>query len=478
MGVGSGISPHAPSHPTLRDRHTTADMTAASTQIRPIRGGLTQGYDFDLSFERALVWCLCTYPSLWESVGRHVDPDKLRDDRCKLLVKACRSIDAMTGTGPTSMAVLFETLAKLVRQGSVKRREVEACAEMLDQVEDDGLPDAMQVRVAAAEVLRKDAYAELTRQIVEANGKGQPLAGFAEKLAAVEQIGEQAARRGVLVGDKVWDHIAALSRIQRMPLGVGLLDAPMRGGVPPSTLTVIGADMGVGKTSMLVHIAGHAYMHGKRVLFFPTEEGVPETLLRLVAWLTERPMSEVEACADDAKEALRLLQESGSVGELLVEYMPQGTPIRALRKRIEQIMVEHPTFGGGFDVCVVDYGDRLSAGQSGLRMYDEMRVVFDGLRQIAVDYGARVFTGSQLKHREKKDRPPGAEDLSDSRWKGRVADTVITIWRADDDDPNERRYHVAKNRGPGTGTIVGPVPMDMEHGRIFPSLPDIGTDAT
>lgn len=441
--------------------------------LRPLRGGLREGYDFDPNFERALTWCVCSFPSAWESVGRHLDHEKLRDERCKLLVKACRAIDAKTGTGPTSMAVLFEVLGKLVKAGKVKRSEVEACAAMFDELEDAGLPDTKQVVVHAAEALKRDAYAELTRQIVDANGKGQPLADYAEKLAAVERIGEQSARRGVLVGKDVWSHIAALSRVQRMPLGVGLLDAPMRGGVPPSTLTVVGADMGVGKTSMLVHIACTAYMAGKRVLFFPTEEGVAETLLRVVACLTGMPVSKVEACADEAKDALQALQDSGKVGELLVEYMPQGTPIRALRKRIEEIVSEHPHLGGGFDVCVVDYGDRLSAGQTGLRMYDEMRIVFDGLRQIAVDHEVRVFTGSQLKHREKRDRPPGAEDLSDSRWKGRVADTVITIWRADDDDPNERRYHIAKNRGPGTGTIVGPVPMDMEHGRIFPAVTSI-----
>jgi len=442
----------------------------STPQVRPLRAvsdDPTKYTEFDRAFERALVYASCVVPRFWGLIGMHLDPECLRDDRGVELLKACAAIARETGEGPTSPTLVLQRLMAAVDSGRLTQRQVDHAAELFDMVEDAGVPHTDQLVTEAAKVLRARANADILRRMSLDHGKGKSLVKYAAEIDTAERIGKEVATGSTLLSKSVWAGIDELRRTDRLPLGIPQLDDPMGGGIHPRTLTVIGADMGVGKTATLVHVGCFAWMAGKRVIYVPTEEGVSETLVRAIAWVTGESMRAVERSDHAAKDKLDRMLAHPKVGALAVEYLPQGSTPNQLRQLVAQAVEDHPAFGGGYDVLIVDYADKLSSGRSGLSSYEEMKVVYEGVRQIAVDDRTWAVTGSQLKDLDGK-KIPGADDLSDSRWKGRTADTVITIWKPADGDPEDRHYHIAKNRGPGAGTLVGPLPMDMDRGRMVP----------
>jgi len=423
--------------------------------------------EFEPSFERALVAASCSFPRFWASIGKWLAPGSIRDPRGQTLLRACHRIARVSGDGPDSSTVVLQALISQVADGKMTQQEVDGAAQLLTDVLDidGGIPALPSLVAEAAPVLQRRASEALLAKMSEAQGRGEALGRYAEDLAVISTIGEEGSTGSVVLGSSVWSAIADLRRTDLLPLGLAPLDEAIKGGLPPRTLTVIGADMNVGKTAMLVHVACYAFLLGKRVIFASTEEGVTETLARCIAWITGVSMERVYRSDPEAQRKLKTTLNQSGVGAIAMEYLPQGSHCSHLNAMVEKVLADHPRFEGGYDLLVVDYADKMDG--PGDNTYDRYRSVYNGLRQIAVDARVRVLTASQIKDLENK-RTPGAGDLSDSRWKGRTADTVITMWKDEDGDAEERYFHVAKHRGPGVGTVVGPVLTDLAHARMGP----------
>jgi KaiC/GvpD/RAD55 family RecA-like ATPase len=438
--------------------------------VRPLRPATVteQEYtEFDPAFERALIYASCTVPRFWSLIGTHLNPECLRDKRGVELLKACDAIARETGEGPSRAIVVIQRLLAEKESGRMTQANIDNAVQLLEDVDDldEGIPSLDDLVASAASVLRTRAHNDIVRRIVQDNGKGKPLTRYAAEIEAAERIGKESATGSTKLSSAVWAGIDELRRADRLPTGILQLDDPISGGITPRSLLTVGAETGVGKTALLVHIASYAWLAGKRVIFVPTEEGVSETLVRAIGWITGIDLERVGRSDKEAKTRLARLIAAPGVGALAIEYLPQGATVGQLRQLVDQAVEDHPEFGGGFDLLVVDYADKLEG--KGDRAYDKMKSVYEGLRQIAVDNNNWAVTASQLKETDRK-KIPDANDLSDSRWKGRISDAVLTVWRPEDGDPDERMYHWAKIRGAGAGTVVGPLPTEFDRGRMAP----------
>ena len=435
--------------------------------LRPVENTHQKYTEWAPEFERAIVYACAHYSRFWGLIGTHIDVDALRDSRGAEIVKACGAIARETGEGPTSPILVLRRLQQRVVSGAMTSDDLDRIATLFDEVEDGAaLPTIEQLATEAAHTLKARRREAIMSEMTLATSKGKSLARYAAQIEAAEKIGRESTTGSVKLGSHVWAGIDALKRSSKLPLGITQLDDTLGGGIVPKTLTTIGADQGVGKTALMVQIAMSNFLAGKRVIFMPTEESVPMTLVRAISWITGLQMEEVGHTSEEAKRKLDAVLAMPSIGAFAVEYVPQGTPVAALRQIIERVLEEHPEFGGGFDLAVIDYGDKLAGNGRERNKYEEYGTVWEGLRQLAVDYGNWVVTGSQLKDREGKKRPK-ATDLRDSRKKGDVSDAVIIIERPED-NPEDREYVIAKHRGPGPGQVVGPIPTQLDIGRIAP----------
>lgn len=439
--------------------------------LRPVTGDEEKYTEFTPEFERALTYACCSDPRVWGLVGSHLNAASMNDPRASALLKACGEIARDTGEGPSSPTVVVQRLAAVRDEGRLKQASLDRICSLLDEVEDDDHPLARadQLIAEAARVVRARKQAAIVQSIQVAHGKGEEISRFSTDISALETIGRDSATGAVSLGGAgVWAAIDRLRRADRLPTGIAQIDDALRGGFFAKTLSVWGAKANHGKTAAMVHQCGFNWLLGKRVIYVPMEESVAATLIRFIAFITGCTMDEVSGSEPRAKERLESMLRLPDVGALAVEYLPQGSTVGQLRKLLDNVLKEHPEFGGEWDAVFVDYPDKMRGTGTERNTYEKMGTIYDGLRQIAVDAGKWVVCGSQLKDLDGK-KIPVVEDLRDSRLKGDICDACVMLWREEEDgDEEERKYHIAKNRGPGAGQVLGPIPTEFDRGRIAP----------
>jgi DNA repair protein RadA/Sms len=77
---------------------------------------------------------------------------------------------------------------------------------------------------------------------------------------------------------------------ERLPTGIGELDRVLGGGALPGMVALVGGDPGIGKSTLLLQVAGYMSRAGQAVLYVSGEESAKQTRLRAdrVSALSER----------------------------------------------------------------------------------------------------------------------------------------------------------------------------------------------
>jgi DNA repair protein RadA/Sms len=96
-------------------------------------------------------------------------------------------------------------------------------------------------------------------------------------------------------GDQSGATPVAITRVsadegERLPTGIGELDRVLGGGVLPGMVVLVGGDPGIGKSTMLLQVAGYMSRAGQAVLYVSGEESAKQTRLRAdrISALSER----------------------------------------------------------------------------------------------------------------------------------------------------------------------------------------------
>ncbi len=92
------------------------------------------------------------------------------------------------------------------------------------------------------------------------------------------------------------------AEIERLPTGMSEFDRVLGGGVVPGSVAMFGGDPGIGKSTILLQVAGRLVTNRHRVLYVTSEESAYQTRLRAERILTEdgvAPSSAADASAAD-----------------------------------------------------------------------------------------------------------------------------------------------------------------------------------
>lgn len=105
--------------------------------------------------------------------------------------------------------------------------------------------------------------------------------------ALVEEVVEEPSRSAAsaLAVESVTPTLladVALDETARVPTGIGELDRVLGGGLVPGSVTLVGGEPGIGKSTLLLSMAGRLSGSGVRVLYVSGEESLRQTKLRAV----------------------------------------------------------------------------------------------------------------------------------------------------------------------------------------------------
>lgn len=184
---------------------------------------------------------------------------------------------------------------------------------------------------------------------------------------------------------------------KKLPFGLDYFDKITRGGVLRKTLNAIIAVTGVGKTTMMIHFAGHHLMLGHNVLYITLEMAEEKIAERIDANLMGIPITDFETI-DRGMYNTRLNRlKSKTQGKLIIkEYPPTTVGSGHFRHLLHELKTKKNFIP---DVIYVDYlnlctSSRVRMGGS-INSYTYVKSVAEELRGLAVEFDVPIITATQ-----------------------------------------------------------------------------------
>ncbi|HEY5075934.1 MAG TPA: replicative DNA helicase, partial [Acidimicrobiia bacterium] len=196
-------------------------------------------------------------------------------------------------------------------------------------------------------------------------------------------------------------------------------------GMQPSTLTIVAARPGQGKTSLALGMAQHVALHGRKpVLFFSMEMGYLELTKRLLAAEARVPSRKLQTGKLSEHEWPRVNQAVGRLAEapFFIDDNPHCT-VMEMRAKARRIKARF----GDLGLIVVDYLQLMASPRRSENRQVEVSELSRGLKILARELEAPVVTLSQLNRQleYRQDKRPMLADLRESGCL--VAETEIAL---------------------------------------------------
>ncbi len=245
-------------------------------------------------------------------------------------------------------------------------------------------------------------------------------------------------------------------------LATGFTDLDLRtSGLQPANLVLVAARPAMGKSSLVINIAHHVSLIGRRpVVCFSLEMSWMEIVQRLICAearvdttklrngrLTEADWTRVAAAAGRLADAPLFIDDTPSISMM---------EIRAKCRRLQQRQ--------GLDLVVVDYIQLMSnPSRRNENRVQEVAEISRSLKILAKELNIPVLAVSQLSRQPEQqgrggDRRPRLADLRESGSLEQDADLVMFVYRdevynQETTKKGEAELIIAKHRNGPTGTV-------------------------
>lgn len=308
----------------------------------------------------------------------------------------------------------------------------------------DSTPAVSHVE-AHAVIVRDKARARrmiATCQVVAAEGYGD-VGALAEWLNASEQAVFECA---AAPSDDALEHVgkgvreafgsiiaAAESGKRRLGIATGYdrVDA-LLGGFRPSTLTVLAARPGMGKSSLASNIAVNVAATGKGVAFFTLEMSREECIQRMLASEARVPMSRLREASIREDEWPRLTEASQFIQQcpIWIDPTPAIPPLE-LRAKVRRAKADLARQGRELGLVIVDHLGLVNPGlPPQTSRNDVVGAITATLKVLCSEARVPVLACCQLNRAaEKGERRPTLTNLRDSGNIEQDADNVVFLYR-------------------------------------------------
>ena len=330
----------------------------------------------------------------------------------------------------------------------------------------DGLPRAANIAHYARICRSKAALRKLAHLSSEAMqrslaGEETPeeiAAGLEADLDKIAVLAEPGLRSMSDVLPGVINHLEAARNRNMSGVATGLVDVDaLLCGLQPSSLTVVAARPGQGKTSLCLGVAAHAALRlRKTVLLFTLETSMLELGGHILCSQGEVDYHRVRTGYANKEDWRRIVETASNLSESAL-YCDDtaGLDIFRLSSRSRAFAAKRKA-----DLIIVDYLQLVGAAKKHDTRQGEVAEVSRSLKILAKQLDAAVLAASQLNRRIELRGAVRRPQLSDLRESGSIeqdADAVLFIHR--DDEENQSEIMIGKNRhGPTGSAVVGWLP--------------------
>jgi replicative DNA helicase len=245
---------------------------------------------------------------------------------------------------------------------------------------------------------------------------------------------------------------ARFTRLKRdtIPTGIPEIDKKelLNGGSGKGELLCVVGGSGSGKSHFLTMIGANALRNGKNVLHYTFELSETAVGIRYDSNLCDIDSNEVM----DRKDEVKSFYESNkNLGRLFIKEYPTNTAsIFTIRSHVERLDLK------GFkpDIIIIDYADIMRSTRQFDSLRHELKLVYEELRGLAMEYGIPIWTASQSNKEGANAEVIDMTNMSEAYGKAMICDFIISVSRRSHEKANGwGRLYVAKNRAGRDGLI-------------------------
>lgn len=425
-----------------------------------------ESYGLDPRFEAVVATLLASSQLFWRRIGHRIDPEALAQAPAVLLARGAKAIGLESGDGPASSVIVMQRLRRWLDEGKVTQEAIEAAGQMLDDVEDAGIPSVEAVIAELAPVVRKRLRRQAVKDAATAYAGGEE-ADWGKVVALAEEaskLGEAEQTRGLTLDDTTaFDALEARKLLTYLPIGIPELDAFLDGGLQRRRLGISMGDPGAGKSMLLTHACATTVLGGLNAVKASLELPEDEEMSRLVANLTGLTTREV--LNGHMGEARRRISEMrANLGRFFVRYFtPQTTTVADIKAWVTEIEQRE---GIEIHLVTIDPLDEIVFTGAGARdsTYTTQGKATKDLRNWIKESNKWSWATSHVKAGDSRRKIVGLNDVADSRWKVKTPDVVLGLSLGE--QGKEILINVAKNRGGEGHSVVGPLPTGFANGML------------
>jgi replicative DNA helicase len=236
------------------------------------------------------------------------------------------------------------------------------------------------------------------------------------------------------------------------------------GGLHPSDLCVIAGRPGSGKTAFALTMLLHALRKGLRVGFFSSEMSVDQVMFRFSSQMAHIDAALYRRADFDEDQLTRLTSQAQVFSKFNIRVCDKTSV------RVSEIALRSRAWAmdGGLDLIVVDYLQRIHPDKdSGNRNLDVGDIAVS-LKNLARDLNVPVVALAQLNrgNMNRAEKKPRMSDIRDSGIVEQEADSILLLYRSDENDIPYASVIVDKNRH-GEAGVEAVVNFDARTMRWF-----------
>lgn len=231
-----------------------------------------------------------------------------------------------------------------------------------------------------------------------------------------------------------------------IPIGIRAIDAQL-GGLAAGNLVIIGADTGVGKSSVALHLAHTLDTIGIATGYISCEDARGVVGSRAVAMRGNVSALRMRTGQLDPREIHEATSgvEAWRTSKAHVAY-EIGSTDRDVAGSMSRLVHEH-----GAQILYVDYVQTINPAKSSGSRREDVRAIASKLKGEAARLGVPIVLLSQIARPKEGDNVPGKHSLKESGDLENMAELILMLWK----DASGQRVNgkVAKAKWGGDGML-------------------------
>jgi replicative DNA helicase len=229
--------------------------------------------------------------------------------------------------------------------------------------------------------------------------------------------------------------LASAPERQRNALNTGLADLDtILGGILQPDLIILGARPGMGKSTLMRHVALHVAQRGKRVPIFTCEMSSLQVAMGFVqrsTGIAVNKMKSGDVLPNDVSRMVQVANEMSALPIFLDDA--SGLTVDQLTRRVRRLQQTGPV-----DLVCVDYLQLMREprhrNSKDPNRVQEVSAISEGLKAAAKDLQVPILALSQLSRslEGRQDKRPQMSDLRESGSIEQDADTILFLYREEE----------------------------------------------